>query len=104
MKRDFNLIRKLLLSVQNKEPVILNPAAVYHCELLCQGELIEVSKNETYQLTAAGHQFLNLARDESVWSAVTRRIQEKAGSVPFELLMKLLQDAAKNKESFAVPC
>jgi hypothetical protein len=97
MKRDMDLIRKILLAIEahpfyGKWNVPLDfgdfPEELvdYHLKLLSEANLIEAkvrigSKRWVINgLTWAGHEFLDASRDDSRWESVKRLLLEKTGS------------------------
>jgi hypothetical protein len=82
MKRDMNLIRLLLLETEGEEPKPdLSPyndaQRIYHSALLIEaglvdGQIIQDSDGQpaatvTLRLTWAGHEFLDAARNDTIW-------------------------------------
>lgn len=113
MKRDMELIRQILLLVEEyPEPdgAIL-PAIdgysqqeiAYHVKLLADASLIEardfsagdnchwVARHLTWQ----GHEFLDAARHDTIWGKAKKMIQDQGGSIPFTVLQSLLVELAK---------
>ncbi len=106
MKRDMDLIRKILLAIEaHPEPEYWdvplniegysNKDIAYHVKLLSEAGLIEARKQEIIgyptqwevnALTWAGHEFLEASRDDSRWEKVKRLLLEKTGSLSFEVL------------------
>ncbi|HEY5998293.1 MAG TPA: DUF2513 domain-containing protein [bacterium] len=116
MKRDMDLIRKIVLFVEAMEPNQqiedesvqiegYEPSVInYHIGLLAEAELIkshDVSDSGgdhwlIDRLTWKGHEFIDSARNESVWSRAKEMIKEKGGSIPFEVMQTLLTSIAKS--------
>jgi hypothetical protein len=112
MKRDMNLIRLLLLETEGEEPRpdfsdYTEQQRIYHSALLIEAGLIDgiiVSDAEGLpsgtvrrRLTWAGHEFLDAARNDTIWKQATDKLKQ-AGvqvtvSVLQELLKKLLKDS-----------
>jgi hypothetical protein len=104
MKRDMDLVRKILLALEaHPEPWDWFELKIdghsdvevsYHLKLMSQAGLIEASERKRpdifqwipHSLTWAGHEFLEAARDNSRWEKVKRLAWEKTGSLPFEVL------------------
>lgn len=116
MKRDMDLIRRLLLDLEKtppgEEPVFNTgefPQELvgYHKHLLVEAGLAEGAPIESFgnsppsafltHLTWEGHDFVDAARDESVWSKTTASVRGKVGSVTFDLLKQLLIATAKGQ-------
>jgi hypothetical protein len=114
MKRDMDLIRRILLDVEEKagsNPIKsfdlaipgYSPEVVSHHVLLLQqaGLLTAVnfSSSDGFDvrpkaLTWDGHEFLASARNDTVWNKVKDQVKEKLTSVPFEVFKALLLKAA----------
>jgi len=112
MKRDMNLIRLLLLETEGEEPKpdlggYTEAQLVYHSALLIEAKLVhgsvlkesggEIASTITSGLTWAGHEFLDAARNDTIWKQATDKLKQ-AGvqvtvSVMQELLKKLLKDS-----------
>jgi hypothetical protein len=108
MKRDMELVRQILLKTeQNTEVdgwIDLDieghaPEEVsYHVKLLADAGLLEAQDLTTTEefewkpksLTWNGHEFLDAARNETIWKKTTEIVKDKGGSIPFEVLKDLL--------------
>lgn len=108
MKRDMNLIRKILLNIEEApfkggwleldiegyDESVLS----YHIMLLHEAGLIEAKEISTLKITVwkpkyltwEGHEFLDAARDESRWKKALDIMKEKGGGVAFEVLKSVL--------------
>lgn len=117
MKRDLDLIRRILLAVElsdddPRELVDLDvgdehslTVVAEHVRLLHEAGLIEAANEETFgpdgyrwvpkRLTWAGHDFLDAARDLSIWNEAMQRVKSTVGSVGVSLLKELLQGLAR---------
>ena len=110
MKRDFELIRKLLIFFEEKQPSAHveippidgyeNPVIKYHLVLLHDAGLLrcEPVKSKTsnrvvyvipFDLTWDGHEFLDKVRSETVWRRIREVIASKGGSLAFSVLNQL---------------
>lgn len=116
MKRDLDLVRKLVLAaedvstgyVQNeiKIPGYSNDQIGYHAYLLVDAGLANGLDVTTLadtspiwrilHLTSAGHDFADAARDESTWRKATGIAKEKAGGISLDVLKELLTSVIKN--------
>lgn len=86
MKRDMELIRKLLLTLENDQLIDLTKydeaVVAYHKALLVEsglayGVVSDVAEGLNaviFRLTWNGHEFLDAARDETGWRSVMSRI------------------------------
>jgi hypothetical protein len=119
MKRDMELIRKILLATE-ESPSAWAPSAVqelqmegyseeevgYHALLIIEAGLAQGKETPVpgfaprgfiYRLTWDGHEFLDAARDETRWKQAWTIVGQHAGSVTIDvlkdLLKKLMNDA-----------
>ena len=118
MKRDLDLIRKILLEVESCD----NPNGIWDSReikiegyrdeltqynvsnLITEGFLVTRESIEFLgsssvlhlhvNLTWAGHEFLDNAKNESVWQTVKKDLGSKWDSVSFSALQTLLDQAA----------
>jgi hypothetical protein len=111
MKRDMDLIRLLLLQTEREEPVpdlsaFTEEQQVYHSALTIEAGLVhgrimcdgqgQPRNTVTLRLSWKGHEFLDAARNETIWRKAAEKTR-KAGiqvtvAVLEELLKKLLKD------------
>jgi hypothetical protein len=110
MKRDNDLIRKLVLALEDA-PNGFAPATLdiegytpeqigYHAYLLIDAGLAKGSDVTSMgrsspealltSLTWAGHEFAEAARDQTRWNNAIRIVREKGGSVTLAVLTQLL--------------
>ncbi len=113
MKRDMDLVRKIMLAVEASERPLdstLIRIAGYtpdtiteHMRLLNEAGLVEGISAYSVEhrlkwielrLTWNGHDFLDAARNESIWTETVTEVRKKTGSAPFEVLKGLLMEAA----------
>jgi len=117
MKRDMDLIRALAQFLEDKpddKPVEAPPISGYselqikqHLVLMHEAGLIRCERVRSttdperviyvlpFGLSWQGHEFLDAARDETVWRKVTAEIKAKGLSVTFAVLQALLLEAVK---------
>lgn len=79
----------------------------HHVRLLAEAELLVAQDMMTFgkdgyqwlpkYLTPAGHDFLDSARDEGIWSAAKQRIGQLGGGTSLAVLKALLVELAKEK-------
>lgn len=113
MKRDMELIRELLILIENQEndskelflPNSMDkPLAMYQLKILEQAGYLT---NKIYyadnkpmwiysSLTWNGQEFLDSIKNETVWKKVKQTIVEKGGSVPIEVLKTLAIKTSEN--------
>jgi len=119
MKRDMELIRKILLYLEEKQDVSNWDAVViekydpkvisYHIKLLYQAGLIEAKPLNTKDsygmwlakgLTWDGHEFLDSVKNDTVWEKVKEGIKSKGlelGQVSFSVLIDFVKFKLKEK-------
>ena len=100
MKRDIDLLRRILLDLESgssalhdgsEDPQTLH----YHIQLLHDAGLIVADELVPGQwwperITWAGHEFLDLARNDISWNRAKSNVASKVGSAPFEIVQELL--------------
>jgi hypothetical protein len=111
MKRNIDLIRKLLIYLEEKKDDRMikempklddhNSAEVmYHFVLMDEAKLIRCEREVTesgrvikvypFTLTWHGHEFLEASRNEDIWNKAKTVLKAKSGSLSFDLLKALL--------------
>lgn len=110
MKRDMDIVRALLLRAEaaTGSVGINDPVETYHVRIMIEGGLIEgrISEEITadaprhshiHNLTWAGHDFLDAARNDTVWHTAKEKILKPGVSWTFELLKETLKALAKQQ-------
>ena len=111
MKRDLDLVRAILLLVEEKEDCRAKvfaagqatDAELYHVQLLLDAELLKEvgtvrsSQKRKVQLTWQGHDYLDAVRDDQVWNRTKEAIRETSGSTALELVKLVAIGFAKTK-------
>ena len=113
MKRDTDLVRKILFAVEEcdqdqRECVPLGfdghdkKTVAYHVWLLMDAGLIEgLSKPgfcwQAQRLTWAGHEFLQSIRDDTIWNKAKEKVLKPTASWTFGILMEWLKQEIKEK-------
>jgi hypothetical protein len=117
MKRDLNLVRSLLLHFESKPNDVIDSCPVvpehtelevkYHLLLMYEAGLLRaepehsqtgrIIKVHPFSLTWHGHEFLEAARNDSLWTKATSTLASTAGAMPFAVLQALLISLAKDK-------
>ena len=111
MKRNMDLARNILAII---ETVIAVPCDVdikgrsraeisYHVKLLHEAGLIEATDLSSPEqlhwlpghLTWAGHEFLDLARRDTLWERAKTKMLNETGGLSLELLRAVLLDLAR---------
>jgi hypothetical protein len=110
VKRDMDLIRKMLLAIENSPsgyaPDVLTiegytPDQIgYHAFLMLEAGLVDGSditdsgssgpEALITRLTWKGHEFAEAARDESRWTKAMGIVKEKGGTITMDVLKELL--------------
>jgi len=116
VKRDLNLIRKLVLAVED-HPSGTTPDHIhidgftteeigYHSYLLVDAGLAKgvdvttisdtLPNWDILHLTSAGHDFADAARSESTWNKATTIVKDKAGGITLDVMKQVLISVVKN--------
>jgi hypothetical protein len=112
VKRDMDLVRKILLYIESKEddyPIIKAPFDGYdeiifieHYHLLYEAGLIRgeticststpdrIVKIIPFGLTWAGHDFTDSIKNDGIWNKATAAVSSKLGGLPFDVLKAVL--------------
>ena len=116
MKRDMNLIRLLLLETEGEgsKPDVSpysEDQIVYHSALLIEaglvhGEIIldgsgQPAGTNILRLTWAGHEFLDAARNDTIWHKASDRIKKSGVDVTISLMKEILNQLLK--QSLGLP-
>jgi len=108
LQRNMDLIRQIMLQVeQNNGDIKYDDVSVAkHIELLVEAGLLKAYITRTdidgavgayvERLTWDGHEFLDAARNESVWNKAKVITKEKVNTVSFEVLKTLLIKISKS--------
>lgn len=113
MKRDFDLIRLLLIQIEGEEKVNLSEYTEdqikYHKALLIEAGLADGNiryssrKNSEIpdkvyikRLTWEGHEFLNKARNDSTWEKAKKHVINQSLSLSFDALKIALNYVIRN--------
>nr|DAS08118.1 MAG TPA: Transcriptional regulator, MarR/EmrR family, emrR, transcriptional regulator, DNA-binding [Caudoviricetes sp.] len=104
MKRDWELIRKILLKLEENSDdtpleadIFKNKSqelVAYHYKILAQAELIEIEDNSSLDgedycakaLTWQGHEFLDKIRNDTVWNKSKAMLKNKGIDLSFDVL------------------
>ena len=118
MKRNMDLVREILLRVEagesgrtalNDLPAEFSEADIgRHVELMIEHGLLEgtvvpsstgpehkVLTFDIRRMTWEGHDFLDAARNETIWIKAQRLCREKTGGLAFDLLKMCLLETAR---------
>ena len=112
MKRDMDLARQIMLELEETpyggDLLSINidgrndAEITYHVMLLAEAGLIEARNLSAYdgirwtptRLTWQGHDFLDAAKNETIWQKAKKYVQDKGGAVTFEVLKAVLAQTA----------
>jgi hypothetical protein len=92
MKRDFDLIRTILLNVDQDAIVAPTNELEYHLRLMQEGGLIT--------LTREGEEFVSLCRDECRWQEAKKKIEDAGLGMPYWLLKDILRHLLERERLF----
>jgi hypothetical protein len=116
MKRDMDLVRKILIKVAElstyDEPVEIDVEDYtreniqYHLKLLHQANLIEIRDDGLSELwgkmdltptclTWDGNDFLTVAQNDTLWQKAKKLVSDKGGSLTFEVIKGVLAQLAR---------
>ncbi len=117
MKRDMELIRKMLFKLEELDTRV-GPAGIgidgydkkiidYHSYLLVEAgyaagtTLKRTSDDDSLpraylsHLTWPGHEFINTVRDDNLWKKVTEKVKTGVGSASLEIIKQLASHVSK---------
>jgi len=120
MKRDMDIIRAILLKINDHEEISLSEVKLdqfsleqvaYHVNLLAEAGYIagipyfgsgqSITQWIDVRLTWDGHEFIDAARNETVWAKFKQTVAEKGEAIPFSLAVNLLTALAR--QEFGLP-
>lgn len=112
MKRDMDLARQIMLELE-KTPYSGDLLSIdidgrdenevsYHVMLLAEAGLVEAKDLSDYdvvewaatRLTWQGHEFLDAAKNETIWQKTKKLVQEKGGALTFDVAKAVLAQVA----------
>lgn len=119
MKRDLDLVRKILIYYEEKDfdgmdrtigidgygeslinyhLLLMDEAGLLRCERSTSSKTPgRVIKVYPFSLTWSGHEFLSAARNEGLWGKAKSLSLDKAGILSFDIMKDLLISLAKEK-------
>ena len=117
MKRNLELVRKILLAMESHEhgfyseyPEIENYTKEeigYHAFIMKQAGLIDAAERSNLSskspdavpinLTWLGHEFLESTKDEKLWEKAKKVVIEPVGGIAIDVLTEWLKAEAKSK-------
>lgn len=113
MKRDMDLCRAILLKLEESErdvgwveidvPNYSREQTSAHIRLLAEAGLIDAEHLTSMdgaawkakRLTWAGHEFIEAAKNETIWNRAKSSVKEKTGILTIEVLKLALTEATK---------
>ncbi|OBQ24531.1 MAG: hypothetical protein AN488_01385 [Anabaena sp. WA113] len=114
MKRDWNLIRQILLEAESSPPGVYKESfdcpgfdearIIEHIEIMIESNLLDGEIDKTQagpsgflvrKITSEGHNFLDNAKNDTIWKKVMAEAKEKGTSTSFVVLNALLTKAAQ---------
>lgn len=115
MKRDINLVREILLwaTAQEIAGIYRNPSLpeyaedqiAHHVHLMWQAGLVDATDTTSnssagpsailISVTWAGHDFIDAARDNTIWNKTKSKVLSSGAAFTFDLLKDFLVLAAK---------
>ena len=121
MRRDIELIRKIVLQIESlPSAYAFEKLAIdgytdeqigYHCYLIAEAGLAKgldktgVGASSPYwhilHLTSAGHDFADSIRNDTTWKKATGIVKERTGSATFEILKEVIAHVVK--ETLGLP-
>ena len=117
MKRDMDLIRKLLLYLEEKDNdkvikdlelegyskdevqyhfILMDQAGLIRCERAMSSTTSDrIIRIYPFSLTWQGHEFLEASRNDTYWNKAKDLVNSKSGALSFDVLKALLISMAK---------
>jgi len=115
MKRNMDLVRNILIAIEDHDtgfapesiqiPGHTDGEVGFHLVLMNEAGLIKATDVTEFggsspsavaeRLTWEGYEFLDAARNATVWARVQRIVAEKGGSISFEVLKFVVMQTAK---------
>ena len=108
MKRDLDLIRTILTTLENQNSTIADVLSIegyddglvaFHVNLLIDAGLIKGIQGEELggiitamagSITWNGYEFLDASRNKDIWEKAKKMLKDRAISIPFSMFNKLL--------------
>jgi hypothetical protein len=115
MKRDMDLVRKIVFALESYEHGSLyamlpiagysEEQVLYHGHIMKQAGLVDGANIQTTRgpgvkpstLTWAGHEFADAARNDAIWNQAKTKIAATVGTVTIAILIDYLKQLAKEK-------
>lgn len=115
MKRDWDVVRQILLELEEAEGPTVRMVGIdgmdgqvfgYHAKLMRDAGLVEAEIQEWLEgrinaqvdrMTWKGHEFLDSIRHKSIWDKIKANAEEKGVSLTFETIKLLATSVIKHK-------
>lgn len=117
MKRDMNLVREILVWAENQEhgsmnknpeiPEYTEEEIAYHIYLMNKAGLVKAVETTSFgdkspnaillEVTWDGHEFLNAAKDDTIWEKAKTTLFKTSTSLTFDLLLEWLKAEGRQK-------
>jgi hypothetical protein len=114
VRRDMDLIRQIAFVVEaaiegvDSEAIVINgysdAQVAYHCELMNESKLIDTIDTQTFdskfstfhinRLTSKGHDFVDAARNDTLWNKAKSTIASTVGGVTIDVMIRYLKSQA----------
>ena len=112
MKRDFDLVREILLEAEAQDfkrtqpiapPGYTNEEIKYHVKIMVDGGLLQEKQDPKIMhpalvfdgLTWEGHEFLDSIREENIWETVKKTLKDKSLGLSYEALKSVVVTSVK---------
>ncbi|MFZ0870068.1 MAG: DUF2513 domain-containing protein [Rhodanobacter sp.] len=122
MKRDWDVVRELLLALEEKDDVTTNrntlpgrdqQVVAYHIQILGEARLIHGGASPTgheerlishaFRLTWSGHELLDKMRDDTTWNKIKHKASSKGVDLSFQVIGMLAKYYAREHLKLALP-
>lgn len=116
VKRDFDLIRRILIDVEKMSPGDILDRCEYpeydhgmiseHVRLLLDADFVQGRLTESYGggssysvsgLTLKGHDFLDAAKDKTIWERAKEAVLKSAKTIPLDVFLQWLKEFVKQQ-------
>jgi len=107
MTRDDDLVRQILIHIEEKDGLVLSEfdvdedTVLYHVEILIEADYVsgEVTKSINgrrvkafvERLTWKGHEFLEDIRSDTVWNETKKRVSNAVGSASLSVIQRVAE-------------
>lgn len=113
MKRDFDLVREILLAAEAQDFNRTQPIAPanysneeikYHVKIMVDGGLLQMKQHPKIDvpapvfdgLTWEGHEFLDSIREQNTWVTVKNTLKEKSLGLSYEAIKSVVVTSVKS--------